>query len=148
MLQTTKTGPSPDRSTAPYPPDSIPDWLKCINCKVPARGGRIAHRPTCPDWTPPRRTNGTATTAVRQYSVSEFDDARSRYERFVARLTERRRDRYDCPSCGARGDGHGLWVTLEGDRIRFHCFACRGADEILAALRLDWSWIHGERRAA
>jgi hypothetical protein len=113
--------------------------MRCINCKTPARGGRIAHRPGCPDWTPPGRRD------ARPGSRSgRSDDARDRYERFVGMLTERRRDRYDCPSCGARGDGHGLWVTLGGDRIRFTCFSCGGSDEILAALRLDWSWITGE----
>ena len=129
-------------------PPHIPDWQKCINCRVHARGGRIAHRPTCPEWLPPRtRSSKEKASNIRVFG-DVTDDARSRYERFVAKLTERRKDRYDCPSCGARGDGHGLWVTFDGHRIRFTCFSCRGTDEILAAMGCTWSWIHGGERAA
>lgn len=48
--------------------------------------------------------------------------------------------RYQCPACGAKGDGHGLRVTRKDDgNPKFTCFAqdCPG-DEILAALDLSW----------
>jgi hypothetical protein len=49
--------------------------------------------------------------------------------------------RYQCPACGAAGDGHGLKVTrADDDRPLFHCFACGASGrEILAALGLSWA---------
>jgi hypothetical protein len=127
----------------------IPDWMRCINCKVPARHGVIVHGRTCPEY---GRISGTAKPsgprrAVR-YDQAALIDAASRYERFTAQLVQRRPERYDCPACGARGDGHGLRVTLAGTRILFHCFSgAHSGDEVLRALRMDWSWIVGEADA-
>jgi putative DNA primase/helicase len=67
-----------------------------------------------------------------------------RYDRLVSLLHQRtRKDRFDCPSCGAVGDGHGLKVDLDGERLLFHCFTCGGGDEILTALGLTWADIYG-----
>jgi hypothetical protein len=113
--------------------------MRCLCCHVAARGGVLPHRPTCPEYAAPVRRQPCG----HPRAVQPGHDAARRYERFVGLLTERRRDRYDCPSCGARGDGHGLWVTLDGPRIRFTCFSCRGSDEILSAMGLTWEWVTG-----
>lgn len=128
-----------DRTTA------IPNGQRCIIRKVPARTGVIVHGWNCPEY---GRVSGTAKpSAVRRlarYDETALIDAVSRHERFTARLVQRRPERYDCPACGARGDGRGLRVTLDGTRILFYCFSCGGGDEVLRALRMDWSWIVGE----
>jgi hypothetical protein len=30
--------------------DYLPDWLRCLNCKVNAKNGKIDHLKTCPDY--------------------------------------------------------------------------------------------------
>jgi hypothetical protein len=121
------------------PRPSIPDGRRCINCKVPARNGQITHTTTCPDYVRRRTPRRMAAAGPGGYRHAQAD-LREAYDRFVGLLVPgRRRDRYDCPSCGAPGDGHGLKVDLAGDRILFHCFACGGRDEILTALGLSWA---------
>jgi hypothetical protein len=124
----------------------IPDWQRCINCKVPARNGRITHRRTCPEFVRPRSGSVPGQLSLRGPALA-LADARARYDRFVSALTMRRTDRYDCPSCGARGDGHGLKVDLVGETVLFVCFACcptRGPEyreareQILAAVGMTW----------
>jgi hypothetical protein len=81
-------------------------------------------------------------------------DAASQYLRVVAALTAqgyagRRSDmsgvaqdgRYQCPVCGAAGDGHGLKVAVGRDQpVVLHCFACQAdVADILEALDLTWS---------
>lgn len=127
----------------------IPDGQRCINCKVPSRNGIIVHGRTCPEY---GRVSGAAKQGGGHHRLVRYDkaallDAASRYQRFTAQLVQRRPERFDCPSCGARGDGHGLRVTLDETRILFHCFGCGGRDEVLRALRMDWSWITGEADA-
>lgn len=40
----------------------IPDWMRCINCKEPAKNGKIIHTKTCPDY---QRPNLTTAKKVR-----------------------------------------------------------------------------------
>jgi hypothetical protein len=56
--------------------------------------------------------------------------------------------RYQCPVCGAQGDGHGLKVSQgsKGQPVVLRCFECaRGGrsdpEEILKALGLTWADI-------
>lgn len=127
----------------------IPDWASCINCKVPARHGVIVHGRTCPEYGRTSGVDRAPTTADRPAHIPVVNEpprvARDRYERFIAMLKEGRRDRYECPACGAAGDGHGLKVDFDGQRIKFHCFSC-GGGEVLRALGLSISWLTGEKR--
>lgn len=57
----------------------------------------------------------------------------------------KRSDRYQCPSCGAPGDGHGLHVGIgrDGSSIFITCYACKQTGEIMAELGLsgeDLGW--------
>jgi len=36
-------------------PIDLPSWARCVNCYVPATGGRIIHRRGCPEHRRPRR---------------------------------------------------------------------------------------------
>lgn len=127
----------------------IPDWMRCINCKVFARGGVIAHSRTCPEHglgAPFASAGEHGELGNRPTNIDRLAlaDALDRYGRFVGRLTQRRPERFDCPSCGARGDGHGLRVVLDGTHILFHCHAGCRADAVLRALRMTWEWVTGE----
>jgi hypothetical protein len=127
--------------------NAIADGQRCINCKEPARNGSITHGRTCPEYgrisghTPTRTGNTTTRHPHTEYRETP-QDAHLRYQRFIAKLTPGRRDRYECPACGAPGDGHGLKVDFDGRVIRYHCFSCDGA-EVLRALRLHPSWLDG-----
>src|SRR5436305_2767801 len=80
-----------------------PDGQRCIQCRVPARDGRIAHLKTCADY-----RGGSLRNALETNS-GPWAPGADRYAEFVAQLVPgRRRDRYDCPECGAPGDGHGV----------------------------------------
>lgn len=115
------------------PKPGIPDGMRCINCRVPARDGRIVHTRGCPDYRRPVRRSGVTSDRGRV-------DPQDAYLRFTAALTPgRRRDRYVCPSCGGDAAGRGLKVEQVGDRVRFHCFSCAGRAEILAAVGLTWA---------
>lgn len=124
--------------------------LLCINCRAEARNDVIVHGLNCPEF---GRTSGSTnvgkikpTATVAPIARAAATEAASRYARFTGMLTQRRSGRYDCPSCTAKGDGHGLKVDLIGTRITIHCFACGGYDEILSAMRCDPSWLTGEER--
>jgi hypothetical protein len=93
---------------------------------------------------------------INQRRYGTPDGAAGQYLRVVAALTAqglagRRSDtsgangdgRYQCPLCGAAGDGHGLRVTI-GDTqpVVLRCFACQApTTEIIAALGLTWDDI-------
>ena len=126
----------------------IPDGLSCLCCKARARNGYIVHTQTCPEYRGRSEHLGTSRDTQRQAQA----DALGRYERFVALLTPGRKDRYDCPSCGAKGDGHGLKVDPGSRGPLFVCFTCcptnaaeyrTARDEILAALGLSWADLLG-----
>ena len=84
-------------------------------------------------------------------------DAANQYLRVVAALTAqgyagRRSDlsgvrgegRYQCPVCGAPGDGHGLKAAVgsEGQPVVLICFACRApTEDLIGALKLTWADI-------
>lgn len=42
--------PCPEERVARQPQQVIPDGRKCINCKAPARNGKITHVPGCPEY--------------------------------------------------------------------------------------------------
>lgn len=116
--------------------------MRCLCCHEMARNGVLPHRRTCPEW----RQGDRRQPGGHPRTVDPAHDVAHRFERFRALLgPERRRDRFDCPSCGGSGrDGKGLLVTLAGERLRFTCFTCGGGDEILSALGLTWEWVTGE----
>jgi Protein of unknown function (DUF3631) len=106
---------------------------------------------------PPRWQRIRKDINVRRFGSPEGAD---QYTRVVAALFAqgldgRRSDvdgvrgegRYQCPVCGAKGDGHGLKVR-QGDSqpVVLHCFECDRAgrsdpEEILKALGLKWADI-------
>lgn len=122
---------------------AIPGWvMRCGYCMQRRIDGIIDHRRNCSEWRPPR---SPLAPKMRPHQIGATPSARERYERFVSLLgPEGRPGRYQCPSCGAPADGHGLKIDFDGVRIQFICFACRGTNEILAALHITWQWLTGE----
>lgn len=140
-LPTSITGLNP--AGYPLPP------MKCIICYQPERpDGTIVHRPTCADYVRPVRAGGGGPGGRGGLPGAGGPvDVLTRHAGIVARLREGRRGRFACPSCGAPGDGHGVRVDVDGDRVLIWCFSCGNVPEIMAALHLDWEWLTGKRAA-
>jgi hypothetical protein len=101
------------------------------------------------------------TRARERITLARFGttDVAGRYGRVIAALVERgcagrRSDiggikgegRYQCPACGAPGDGHGLKVAVgDSEPVVLHCFQGCDRGDILAALGLTQTDISRPR---